>query len=176
MLEILSQIGELVGGLGAIAALVYLAIQLRDSNALSRAQSRQTLIATFAQVTWEVSRDAHMQRVIAIGLRSWPDIPNSEKTTFDLIMGRYLFNLQNGLLLRDAGMLDSKTLDGIADSMLMCVITEGGQRWWKETAVAAPQVREYIEWRLAHPETLPGRFDQLFPHWSALAEENSEAG
>jgi len=176
VLETLAQFGELVGGLGAIAALVYLAIQLRHSNALSRAQSRQTLLTTFAQITWEMSRDAHVLRVIAIGLRSWPDISNSEKTTFDLTMGRYLFNLQNGLLLRDAGMLDSKTLDEIADYMLACVVTEGGQRWWKETTVAPPQVREYIEWRLAHPETLPGRMDQLMPHWFAMAEENSEVG
>ena len=52
----------------------------------------------------------------------------------------------------------------------------GGQRWWKETALADPRVREYIDERLARPDTLPGRFDELFPHWDALAGDDMEEG
>ena len=176
MLEIFSQIGELVGGIGAIAALVYLAVQIRQSNALARAQSRQNLLDTFSQTNWEVARNDYVKRVIAAGLRYWPDIPDADKTTFDLTMGRYLANLQNGLLLRDAGMLDSKTFDETANYMLGCVISNGGQRWWKDTTLAAPGLRAYIDERLAQPGTLPGQFDQSVPHWDALAEREPESG
>ncbi len=176
MLEIFSQIGELVGGIGAIAALVYLAIQIRQSNALARAQSRQNLLNTFSQTNWEVARNDYVKRVIAAGLQYWPDIPDADKTTFDLTMGRYLSNLQNGLLLRDTGMLDPQTFDGTANYMLMCVITNGGQRWWKDTVFTDPGLRAYIDERLAHPETLPDQFDQSVPHWAALAEREPESG
>lgn len=41
MLDSLSQLGEFLGGIGALVALVYLAIQIRQSNAIARAQSRR---------------------------------------------------------------------------------------------------------------------------------------
>ena len=112
MLETFAQFGELVGGIGAIAALVYLAVQIRHSNAVARAQSRQTLLDRFSQTNWEVARDAYVKHAIGAGLRRWPDMPDADKTTFDLAMGRYLSNIHNGLLLRDAGMLDAHTSTG----------------------------------------------------------------
>ena len=170
MLGTLAQVGELVSGLGAIAALAYLAVQIRQSNLLARAQSRQTLLDTFSQTNWEVSRDADLARVLAVGLRCWPDMSNADKTTFDLAMARYLSNLHNGLLLLDAGILDERTFEETANYMLTSIAASGGAKWWKETAFAAPRVREYIEQRFAHPGTLPPGFDQLVPHWAALAE------
>ena len=176
MLEILAQVGELVGGIGALAALVYLAIQIRHSNAVARAQSRQNLLNTFSQTNWEVARDDHVKGVVATSLRHWPNISDAEKTTFDLAMARYLSNLENGLLLRDAGMLDPETFDRTANYMLACVMTDGGRRWWKDTTFAAPELRAYIDERLAQPATLPSRFDQLVPHWAALAERDPTSG
>ncbi len=175
-LEDLGNIGEFVGAIAVVLSLIYLAVQIRQSNALARAQSRQNLLDTFSQTNWDVARNDYVKRVVAASLRYWPDIPDADKTTFDLTMGRYLSNLQNGLLLRDTGMLDPQTFDETANYMLMCVITNGGQRWWKDTKFAAPGLRAYIDERLAQPETLPGQFDQSIPHWYALAEREPESG
>jgi hypothetical protein len=43
VIETLSQVGELVGGIGALAALVYLATQIRQNSAIARAHIRQSL-------------------------------------------------------------------------------------------------------------------------------------
>ena len=169
MLEIFSVVGELLGGIAALAALAYLAIQIRHSNSLARAQSRQTLLDTFSQLNWEMARDKHMAEVISKGLQCWPDLPNSDKTTFDLAMGRYVTNLHNGLLLMDEGMLDQDTFDTIADNLLLCIPTPGGGRWWEETAMVAPLVRDYINHRRLDSEHLPGSFADVLPHWYALA-------
>ena len=174
MLETFAHVGELVGGIGAIVALAYLAIQIRQSNLLARAHSRQILLDTFSQMNWEVSRDADLARVLAVGLRRWPDMSDADKTTFDLAMARYLSNLHNGLLLLDAGILDERTFEETANYMLISIVAGGGAKWWRETVFAAPRVREYIEQRLAHPETLPGPFDQVVPHWSALADARGD--
>lgn len=68
MLETLSQIGELVGGLGALLALVYLAVQIRHNNAIAKAQSRQTLIDTWAAGNWDLVRDSELLRAFLPGL------------------------------------------------------------------------------------------------------------
>ncbi len=105
MLETFAQVGEFVGGFVAIAALAYLAVQIRQSNLLARAQSRQTLLDTFSQTNWVVAQNADLARVLAVGMRRWPDTSDADKTTFDLAMALYLSTLHNGLLLLDAGML-----------------------------------------------------------------------
>jgi hypothetical protein len=169
MLEIFSVVGELLGGIGALAALAYLAIQIRHSNTLANAQSRQTLLDTFSQLNWEIARDNHMAEVISKGLQCWPNLSNSDKTTFDLAMGRYISNLHNGLLLMEEGMLDQNTFDTIADNLLICIPTPGGGKWWKETGMVPPIVRDYINQRLVDSERLPGSFADVLPHWYALA-------
>ena len=174
MLETFAQVGEFLGGIVAIAALAYLAVQIRQSNLLARAQSRQTLLDTFSQTNWVVAQNADLARVLAVGIRRWPDMSDADKTTFDLAMARYLSNLHNGLLLLDAGMLDEQTFEGTANYMLIGIAAAGGEKWWRDTIFPAPRVREYIDQRLADPATLPGRFDLLVPHWYALADQSSD--
>jgi hypothetical protein len=65
MLEILSQIGELVGGLGALIALIYLARQIRQSNVIVRAQSRQTLLDTASAGDWHLACDTDLLKAFA---------------------------------------------------------------------------------------------------------------
>jgi hypothetical protein len=68
---------------------------------------------------------------------------------FDVGMGRYLGNLQNGTLLRADGILDDATFDGAANFMLTCILSEGGSKCWQETRQAMPETRPYLENRLA---------------------------
>ena len=56
-----------------------------------------------------------MLKAFAAGLSKWPDISNEDKITFDVGMGRYLANIQNGILLRDSGLLDADVLDQTAN-------------------------------------------------------------
>jgi len=99
----------------------------------------------------------------------WSDLPDVEKTRFDVGMGRFLANLQNGILLRDAGMLDQATLDTTANFMLSCILCEGGAKWWKETGFAWPETRSYLEERVSQARDLPPPAEQLASIWMAMA-------
>ena len=170
MLETLSQIGELVGGFGALFALIYLAVQIRQNNKISRAQSRQTLIDTWSASNWDLVQDTELLRAFGAGLSRWPDLSDEQKTKFDLGMSRFLANIWNGLLLQDAGLLDEKVLDEISNYMVISVLSPGGSRWWNETALATPEVREYIERRLAAGDAgLP--IDEALPYWMSMADD-----
>ena len=48
-------------------------------------------------------------------------------------MSRFLANIQNGLLLRDSGMIDGSSLDVLVGYMVLCVRTTGGATWWRDT-------------------------------------------
>jgi len=170
VLETLSQIGELVGGFGALLALIYLATQIRQNNVIARAQSRQTLLDTWSAGNWDLVRDTELLKAFAAGLSSWPDISDALKTKFDIGMSRFTTNIQNGLLLSDAGLLDEKVLDQISNYLVISVLSPGGRRWWDETSVVQPDVREYIERRLADGDTGMPPIDEAFPYWMAMVE------
>jgi hypothetical protein len=175
MLETFAQFGELIGGIGALAALVYLAVQIRQSNTVAKAQSRQTLLDTFAQTNWEMTRETDLLRVFSLGVQAWPEMPNEDKTLFDLTMSRYIFNLHNGLLLRDARMLDEQTFDFIADFLLAIIDSPGGGRWWNETSFANSLVRDYINKRLENSDGLFPGVRELMPHWYFLADLQTDS-
>ena len=122
----LGALGEFLGSIGVIATLIYLAIQIRQNTSSARSQSRQTLIDGWSIGQAELANDPELLRIYADAIMRWSDLPDVEKTRFDVGMARFLGNLQNGILLRDAGMLDQATLDTTANFMLSCILCEGG--------------------------------------------------
>jgi hypothetical protein len=171
LIETLSQIGELVGGFGALAALVYLALQIRQNNIIARAQARQSLIDTWSAGNWDLARDDELLIAFAAGLSKWPDIPNDLRTKFDVGMSRFLANIQNGLLLYEAGLLDEKVLDEISGYMVISVLSPGGSQWWAETSMAQPDVRQYIERKVVEAGADTQSIDEALPYWMAMFDD-----
>ncbi len=164
----LGALGEFLGSIAVVFTLIYLAIQIRQNTRSGRAQSRQTLITQWSSTNWELSRDPELLRIYAEALTNWPDLPNDKKTMFDIGMGHYLANIQNGLLLRDSGMLDDGTLDQVAGFMLICIRSSGGSKWWRTTANAFPETRKYLNEILAHDKDPTATAENLVPHWMAM--------
>lgn len=79
-------------------------------------------------------------------------------------MSRFLANIENGLLLRDAGLLEQEVLDQTADYMVVAVQSPGGGRWWRDTALAKPVVREYIDGRLSAGDAHLPAIQDAMPH------------
>ena len=76
------------------------------------------------------------------------------------------------LLLRDAGLLDEKMLEQISDYMVISVLSPPGRRWWSDTVFVAPEVREYIDSRLATATGLP-TMGEAMPHWMSMGKSRS---
>ena len=169
--EAVGAIAGLIGVGLVIVSLLYVGIQVRQSNKDAKSQARQDLIDTFAGLGWEMSFKPEFLRIVADGIVNWPSLSNMEKTQFDNIMGRYLSNLHKAILQMEDGFLDSKTLDHFGNQMILCVLMPGGEEWYKETTLAVPEVRRYIADRFDHPEGLPPPASEAIPHWIALAAE-----
>lgn len=174
MLEQLASLGELIGGLGTLAALVYLAAQVRHSNRIARATSRQQLLDTFYDRAWETGTDERLARVLAGGVMNWRGLSNADKTTFQNMMVRWLGNIENGLALRRDGLVDDEPVRFIARAMANCINAPGGRVWWaatKREELVSPDVASFLESVLADPEVETVGFDHVFPYWAALADE-----
>ena len=166
--QLLGNFGEFVGAIGVVVTLVYLSVQIRQSTIASRAQSRQTLLDQWSSSNWDLSKDPNSLRIYANAITNWPDLRDDEKTMFEFGMARYLANIQNGLFLRDSGMVDDRTVEMVADYLMLCLRSPGGARWWQDTAMALPETRLYIERQLARDENPAATAEKLFPHWIAM--------
>jgi hypothetical protein len=164
----LGAVGEFVGAIAVVVTLAYLTIQIRQNTATSRAVSRQTLIDGWAGSQGQFQNDPELLRIYAKGIMEWSTMSNTEKTQFDVGMAQFLSNLQNGILLRKAGMLDQQTLDTIAGFMLTCIRSEGGAQWWQQTGFAMPETRDYLDTQLRGAGITAA---ELAPHWMAMASE-----
>ncbi|MFT7652305.1 MAG: hypothetical protein ACI9UU_001412 [Candidatus Azotimanducaceae bacterium] len=167
--QLLGNYGEFVGAIAVVITLGYLAVQIRQNTTTSRAVSRQTLIDGWAATQGQFQNNPDLLLIYAKGITQWSTMPNTEKTQFDVGMAGFLGNIQNGIHLHEAGMLDQETLDTIASFMLTCIRCDGGAQWWKETGFATPQTREYLQNQLE----LGGGITaiELVPHWMAMATE-----
>jgi hypothetical protein len=169
--EAIGAIAGLIGVGLVIVSLIYVGAQIRQSNKDSKSQSRQSLLDTFGLLGWELAAQPELLTIVASGLTNWSGMSNLDKTRFDNVMGRYLWNLQRGILQSKDGILDAETLDTIGNQMLHAVLMPGGREWYEETSLASPEVRSYLNDRLNRPESLPLPASDAMPYWIALADD-----
>ncbi len=172
--EAVGAIAGIVGVILVVVSLVYVGIQINQSNKDSRSQARQSLLDTFAEVNWEFGNDTTLLTLISAGLHDWNSLSNLEKTRFETVMCRFLQNIQKGILLNHDGILDSATLDNIANFMLTCVLAPGGKEWFDQSMYPAQEVRDYFTDRMKDPGNLPPPIAENMPHFEAIGRESIE--
>ena len=172
--EAIGAIASIIGVVLVVVSLVYVGIQINQSNKDSRSQARQSLLDTFAEVNWEFGNDSTLVTIISVGLHDWNSLSNMEKTRFDTVMGRYLQNIQKGILLHHDGILDTVTLDNIANFMLTCVLAPGGKEWFGQSMYPSQEVKDYFAKRLKDPDNLPPPIAETMPHFSDIGIEKME--
>ncbi len=140
----LANLGEFIGGVAVLATLVYLVIQVRQGNANMRAASRQTLLDTMYNYTFEIGKDPELTRVTREGLTDFESLSDGDKSRYALTQGRFVGNVHNGILLNQQGVLDQATLDTIAGYLASAIRCKGGAAWWASFPVS-PDVRAYMD-------------------------------
>ena len=172
-IEALGSIGELVAAIATIATLFYLAMQIRHSSEATRGASQQALLDTSFDASWELGRDAEHARIVGAGFLDFEELNDRDKTIFALTVQRYVGNLEKGLRLREAGLIDSETLDSVGGGVVMVITSPGGAKWWQSyRAAVAPLVVDYLDRRIAEPIENRITWDQLWPYWARWAAKD----
>ena len=178
--EVLGNLGDFIGAIAVFGTIVYLAIQVRHSKEAteantaalenqqrtSRAQSRQALLEAFSQTSLEIARDRELQRTFRRALTDWRNLDPAEKGAFELAMARFFMNIQNGILLREEGLLDDETLALVAHYLVYTASSPlGGGEWWEDTKLVPPTVRDYVDHRIQELGDSLVPIDQAMDYW-----------
>jgi hypothetical protein len=157
-------LGEFIGGIAVIASLVYLAMQVRQSNSANHATARQTLVDTYFSHMWDLAKNPEVRRILGAGMVSFEDLSDDEKSAFFFTMYPFLGNLENGLMMHRDQQLDKPTLDFIGLNMVASIMTPGGQQWWSTVDNATPEMKQYVEDHLGLDGLKP--IHETLPYWT----------
>jgi len=127
-LQDLGSLAEVVGAIATVAALIYLAVQVRANTTSMLAESRRaTLDATTATII-AIAENEQLARIFNDGLVAFSKLEGTDRTRFAMIFGSLLFPLAVAVDQARIGVRhDSFPQAGGVASFLR---TPGGREWW----------------------------------------------
>jgi hypothetical protein len=125
-LEDWAYVSEIAGSLAVVGSLVYLALQVRHSNLLSRAQARQSMM--------ELTQDQLLLQVtdpkIWIGVFSNEPRSLEEKVKVNMWLTLFMRQREYEWFTSGEGIVDPKMYHAYAGVIAMILGTERNRRWW----------------------------------------------
>ena len=135
--EVVGVMAEIVGAIAVVVTLIYLAIQVRDSNQQARIATTQVVVDQAARWKELIAADRDLAEVYSKGLTDFVQLSAPERTQFDFFIRARLQIATGALLARDAkllnpnpGDLEERVIEG---EILYMLEQPGFQQWWSTT-------------------------------------------
>jgi hypothetical protein len=130
MYETLGNLGDFIGGIGVVATLAYLAIQVRQNTSALRTASRQAIVAGMrdhVRLSLEPGAGTYQQAML-----DFPEVPPEAYRYFTTRVHDLLLFFQGAHALYEAGTLESETYEAYLDFVAASMITPGAARYWQQ--------------------------------------------
>ena len=164
----LGAIGELVGGVAVIASLIYVGLQVRQSNQINRADSVRSFVRDYNVLLYKL---AEYEDIMRRGSVDFDGMTKADQTKVHLLLlSQFMLGLGDSIASPDRADRLARFVDGAVASSLS---TPGFKQWWGRfrglPQVLAPEYVDHLE-RLA-----PNSIDMLeFMPWFVPDESKSE--
>lgn len=148
ILDALGNLGDLIGGIGVVVTLVYLAVQVRQNTRAVRTASRQDVVDSYRTIN-RLLLDPSVARTFSEGLSSFPNLPFDERSRFGALMNEHALFFQSAYALHESGQLEDETYHAYRDWIATVMAAPGASAWWETArAVYAAHVVEALDERL----------------------------
>jgi hypothetical protein len=128
--EMINAIGQMLGAIGVIFSIVYLAAQIRNQNKESQRQAMNVLTTHWSDLNRTLVENPEMSVLWLRALRSFDDLDAKPKLRFGAHLGRFLRFADSLYLNVLDGMLDKRLLRGYERTIADTVAYPGFQTWW----------------------------------------------
>ncbi len=128
----LGAIGEFVSSVVVFATLVYLAIQVRQSNRLSRAHARQTMMQVIQSELYKLMDNPHLVSAMASKPKTEED-----RAKLAIWLTAALRQREFDWMQYKDGVIDEETYRAYVGVISIVLGTEHTRRWWKAVGSTA---------------------------------------
>jgi hypothetical protein len=151
-IEALGSIGELIAAIATIATLFYLAVQIRASTLVARAEAQRESQSGGIPAQLAIAQDPELAALLHKGLAGYPNLDPLEATRFSLLLP----SLLNGaMLISRASQLGLATDDELEINRALIkrfLSTPGGRAWFNDNASVLPKsFTQFVDEELATP-------------------------
>ena len=139
-------LAELVGAIGVVASLVYLASQIRQNTSAMRGTAHESSVAR--NTTWAVAIGSNSQvaDVISRGSRDYQGLQTSERHQFGYMAGAAILGAEATYLQYKRGNLEEAVWQRSLESLLSFFALPGVQSWWKASrAGCTPEFKSILD-------------------------------
>ncbi len=132
----LGAIGELVGGFAVIGSLIYVGLQVRQSNDhtrqtidLERNQANRSMTQAMAEV-WATLERGEFVELMQRATQSWDGLSSADQGRLGAWLTRFHVNTVSVFLAGQQGLMDEDYCNAWIEAYTMFVASPGLSRWW----------------------------------------------
>jgi hypothetical protein len=142
----LGSIGEFVGALAVVLSLLYLATQIRQNTAATRASSYEDVAQGMRAFMALIAEDEELAQLYLRGAAKADHLSPSDQVRFEMLLGHFFANYDMAVDLYRRQMIDEKMMvpyTRFADSLLA---QPGVAEWWQTSQhFFSDDLRSHIE-------------------------------
>jgi hypothetical protein len=129
--EAISAIGQIVGAVGVIISVIYLAFQVRSNARQTRLASMRSMSDAFNQWLQSLAENAEFGDLYYRGMRDFESIQGPDLPRFSALMD-HLFRIYEDMYYQNLeGHLDPRVWRGFEAPMRDIIAYPGAQAWWR---------------------------------------------
>ncbi len=122
--------GEIVGAAAVVVTLFYLAIQIKQSTAVSKADLFERGNESWNKAT-EPLLEPSNAALFQSGLKSYEDLSDIDRLRFEILLSRLILSLESGLEKHNQGFVSSDYADTYGHFFRPIFLSPGGRAYWK---------------------------------------------
>jgi hypothetical protein len=142
-------IAEMVGALGVIATLGYLAVQIRQSSRVVGTSNYMQMTSQMSEFSNQLAADAELYEIYQRGIVSYLDLDEVERGRFHMLLSGLFTKYQVMIQLERRGQLDGGLYDEMFAGIFELLALSGIREWWSaERRWFAVSFRQWVDARL----------------------------
>jgi len=142
--DAIGAMAELLGAIGVIASLVYLATQIRQSREQMRAATAQQFQSQISATAQAAAQDAGLGRLVRRGYANVDDLDEDEFFRFGLYVGGMLTEYENSYYQYQKGLLDEGRWQHNRSQLAFILQPPGVRRWWSSGLIPGVLSPEFV--------------------------------
>ena len=162
--EAVGALAELVGAAVVVASLVYLGIQVRQTNLQSEASAQSDWMSGWNDAIRGWSADDRTIEAMRTGFSDFDAMSPSQQAVFHMQLAALTNQWALCAELRERGLVPTSVFDGCTDVVVSVHSTPGGRTFLERNASTTPRGPELLEMVAAGKRSLPP-ITQVFPWW-----------
>jgi hypothetical protein len=124
-------LGEVVGAVGVIVTLIYLATQIRQNTRQIRSEGHQAIADAYSVTLGQLLADNDLFETVIRGCQDWESVTPFQQSQCHIFFHQHLMHFRTAFQLHDKGAIDDDVYQSIESVHVRFMANPGNRVWWK---------------------------------------------